>query len=639
MTALLEPTAAEREQPLLVAEVEHVRALLLAYRDGELPPARPVFEPPAFEPAADKLMRLLGLSRFERQLLLLAAAVELDGDLASLVASFQAGEPRATFGLALSALPGAHWDALAPRSPLRRWRLVEPGAGPTLASRPLGLDERVLHYLTGMQAPDERLDGIVRVAAGPPLLGLSQQRLAGELARTVPAAGPRVLVRLDGEDVEARLGLAQSLARELGLVALVVRSAALPPAGHELAALARLVDREALLLEGLPVIDADGGSDAAIAAFLDDLEAPLVVLVGECAARTPGRVALHRSVHLPAPAEARTLWCAALGEPVARALAEPVEEIAQHFRLGAAAVDAVARELAATATAETDAAVTLRRLCRERARVGLEGLAERIDPGATWDDLVLPPAHLELLREIVHHVRHRTQVYERWGFGDRTSRGLGVSALFTGESGTGKTLAAEVLAGELRLDLYRIDLSATVSKYIGETEKNLRRLFDAAEASGAVLLFDEADALFGRRGDVKDAHDRYANLEVAYLLQRMESYRGLALLTTNLRSNVDRAFVRRLRFVVQFPFPDVAERSAIWRRAFPPATPRQDIEPERLAQLVVSGGSIRSIALAAAFAAAEDGGTVTRDHVLRAAHLEFAKAERPPPDWKAAGLQ
>ena len=230
-----------------------------------------------------------------------------------------------------------------------------------------------------------------------------------------------------------------------------------------------------------------------------------------------------------------------------------------------------------------------------------------------------------MVRDLVHRARERP-------------RGLGITALFAGESGTGKTLAAEIIAGELGLDLYRIDLAATVSKYIGETEKNLRRLFDAAEASGAVLLFDEADALFGRRGEVKDAHDRYANLEVAYLLQRMESYRGLALLTTNLRSNVDRAFVRRLRFVVQFPFPDTAERRAIWGRAFPEAIPRRDLDLDALAQLVVSGGSIRSIALSAAFSAAGDGGAVTPEHVRRAARLEFAKAERPPPDLKAAGL-
>src|SRR5262249_40921451 len=202
---------------------------------------------------------------------------------------------------------------------------------------------------------------------------------------------------------------------------------------------------------------------------------------------------------------------------------------------------------------------------------------------------------------------YRTLVYDDWGFADQGTRGLGVTALFAGESGTGKTLAAEIIAGELGLDLYRIDLAATVSKYIGETEKNLRRLFDAAEASGAVLLFDEADALFGRRSEVRDAHDRYANLEVAYLLQRTESYRGLAILTTNLRSNVDRAFLRRLRFVVQFPFPEAAQRAEIWRRTLPPAAPLDGIDPERLAQLAASGGLIRAVALSAAFAAAEDG--------------------------------
>jgi hypothetical protein len=397
----------------------------------------------------------------------------------------------------------------------------------------------------------------------------------------------------------------------------------------ELAGLARLVDREAILAEGLPVVV----GDADLEAFLEELEAPLAVVVGEGADGVGSRVALHRSVGLPSPAESRALWAEALGAPAA---AEPVEEVAQHFRLSAAAVDAIARELA---SANGDAAGALRRLCRQRSRVRLEGLAERIDPAATWNDLVLPSGHFDLLRNIARHVRHRTQVYERWGFGERTSRGLGVTALFSGESGTGKTLAAEVLAAELGLDLYRIDLAGTVSKYIGETEKNLRRLFDAAEASGAVLLFDEADALFGKRGEVKDSHDRYANLEVAYLLQRMESYRGLAILTTNLRSNVDRGFLRRLRFVVQFPFPDAVQRAEIWRRAFPAATPLDGLDPEALARLTVSGGSIRSIALSAAFAAAEDGTPVAPGHVLRAARAEYAKAERALTDSEVDGLR
>jgi vesicle-fusing ATPase len=632
------PRAADREQPPLVAELERVRVLLEAHRAAAPPPEPKPGEAGGFgfEPAVDRLARLLGLSPFERQLLLLAAAVELDGELAALVASLQGGEPRPTFGLALAALPGAHWDALAPRSPLRRWRLLEPAAGATLASRPLRLDERVLHHLTGIDAPDERLDGTLRIPAGLPLLAPSQYMLADELARTAAAAGARAAVRLDGEDPDARLGVAHALAFALGRLALVVRAAALPAAGPELAALARLVDREALLLDALPILDADGGHDPTIAAFLEELETQLVALVGETAARTPGRVALHRSVRLPSPAEERALWTAALGEPAALALAAQVEEVAQHFRLSATAIDAVARELAAT---EADPAETLKRLCRERSRVRLEGLAERIDPAATWDDLVLPAAHTALLHELVRHVRHRTQVYERWGFGTRTTRGLGVTALFAGESGTGKTLAAEVLACELGLDLYRIDLAATVSKYIGETEKNLRRLFEAAEASGAVLLFDEADALFGKRGEVKDGHDRYANLEVAYLLQRMESYRGLAILTTNLRSNVDRAFLRRLRFVVQFPFPDAVQRAEIWRRTFPPSAPLDGIEFDAVAKLAASGGSIRAIALSAAFSAAEDGTAITPAHVLRAARVEYAKAERSLTDSESEGLR
>ena len=428
----------------------------------------------------------------------------------------------------------------------------------------------------------------------------------------------------------------RTLARALGLLPLSIRAQALAEQGQRLADEALLIDREALLLGALPIVDVEGASEPVVAALLDLLATPVVVVVGGFSGRSHGRTVLHRPVGLPAAAEQRELWERALGVPSAE-LGGAIESVAQHYRLGAGAVDAIARELAVTAL-EPEAPAALRRLCRERSRARLDDLAERIDATARWEDLVLPGGHLELLRDITRQVRHRTQVYERWGFADRTSRGLGVSALFAGESGTGKTLAAEVLAHELGLDLYRIDLSATVSKYIGETEKNLGRMFDAAESSGAVLLFDEADALFGKRGEIKDGHDRYANLEVAYLLQRMESYRGLAILTTNLRANLDRAFLRRLRFVVQFPFPDVAERSAMWRIAFPAATPLRDIDPERLAQLTVAGGSIRAIALGAAFSAAQNGGVVTPEHVLRAARLEFAKAERPQPDWKAAGL-
>jgi len=250
---------------------------------------------------------------------------------------------------------------------------------------------------------------------------------------------------------------------------------------------------------------------------------------------------------------------------------------------------------------------------------------------------VLPEAQLRTLGQIAAHVRHRLTVHHDWGFADKSAAGLGIASLFWGDSGTGKTLAAEVLAGTLGLPLYRIDLSAVVSKYIGETEKNLARLFDAAEDAGAILLFDEADALFGKRSDVKDSHDRYANIEVSYLLQRMEAYSGLAILTTNHKATLDAAFLRRLRFVVHFPFPDQAQREGIWRTIFPAGVPRAGLDYARLARLDVAGGTIRNIALSAAFLAAEAGTPVRMAELLAAAHLEAAKRDKPYSDAETRG--
>ena len=275
------------------------------------------------------------------------------------------------------------------------------------------------------------------------------------------------------------------------------------------------------------------------------------------------------------------------------------------------------------------------RLFASKAR--LDELAQYIDTVAVWGDLVLPEMQRQILSEIAAHVRQRVKVYETWGFASRSSRGLGISALFAGPSGTGKTMAAEVLANELRLDLYRIDLSQVVSKYIGETEKNLRQVFDPAEDSGSILLFDEADALFGKRSEVKDSHDRYANIEISYLLQRMEAYRGLAILTTNMKDALDTAFLRRIRFVVQFPFPNTEQRADIWRRIFPQETPTNDLDIEKLARLNVAGGSIRNIALHAAFLAADTDEPVTMTHLLRAARVEYSKIEKALTDAEIRG--
>ena len=333
-------------------------------------------------------------------------------------------------------------------------------------------------------------------------------------------------------------------------------------------------------------------------------------------------------VDKPEPIEQRALWAEALG-PAAAHFNGTLNQVADQFRLSAKTIFATGSTLGRQGGELPPAA--LWQTCRSLARPRLENLACRIVPRARWDDLVLPVHLKQTLRQLVSQARQRMLVYETWGFAGQGGRGLGISALFAGDSGTGKTMAAEVLAGELGLDLYRIDLSSVVSKYIGETEKNLKQVFDAAEQGGVLLLFDEADALFGKRGEVKDSHDRYANIEVSYLLQRIETFQGLAILTTNLKTSIDRAFQRRLRFIVNFPFPDAEQRAAIWTRVFPAQTPVRGLEPKRLAQLNVAGGNIRNMALNAAFLAAEqgDGRPVEMTHLVQAAKLEAQKIERP----------
>jgi SpoVK/Ycf46/Vps4 family AAA+-type ATPase len=270
---------------------------------------------------------------------------------------------------------------------------------------------------------------------------------------------------------------------------------------------------------------------------------------------------------------------------------------------------------------------------RDQPDTALDGLATKIEPIHGWDQIVLPDETVAQLRELCQQVVQRRRVLDDWGFGRRLSLGKGVTALFAGPSGTGKTTAADIIARELGLDLYKIDLSGVVSKYIGETEKNLERIFTEAENANCILLFDEADALFGKRSEVRDSHDRYANIEIAYLLQQMDQYEGIAILATNLRQNMDEAFVRRLNFVVEFPFPDEAQRAEIWRILFPGEARREPgIDFDLLGrEYRITGGSIKNIVLGAAFLAAGDGKPIGPPHLLRATRREYQKLGKVPP--------
>jgi hypothetical protein len=317
------------------------------------------------------------------------------------------------------------------------------------------------------------------------------------------------------------------------------------------------------------------------------------------------------------------------------AQAELASDLAAHFDLDPLTIHQLSAAIDQAGDTDTDTDTDARRRALWRSvlvstRPSLDLLGRRAQPNARPGDLILPHDVLEQIERIKQQVRHRATVYNDWGLAGRMSRGLGISALFAGESGTGKTLAAEVIAADLGLDLYRIDLSGVVSKYIGETEKNLRRVFDAAEQGGTILCFDEADALFGKRSEVKDSHDRYANIEVNYLLQRMEDFRGLAILTTNMKSSLDHAFTRRIRFIVDFPFPGPVERERIWRGAFVPSLNTDRLDFGRLARLTLSGGGIHNVAVNATFAAASaPDHALTMPMVLTAARLEYRKGGLP----------
>ena len=602
-----------------------------------------------------KLCQNFSLSEFERDILLLCVGLELIpiwGDLCAEIAN-DLKQTYVTFSLAMSVLDHPDWSAFSPASNLRQWHLVEVGAGNALTACPLRIDERILHYLMGDQHLDQRLLQLVEPIIANSVQIESHQQVVNQAIATWESAnndiqlGHLPVLQLCGEDVASKMAIAFDVCKNLELTLYKIPANLLPHDLSNLQLIAQLCDREYYLDDIALLLDCDRDEapnpqqDMAIGYLIEILQCPMIIS-SQTRRRQHQRTILTFDVRSPSVDEQQTLWEESLSDldsEIKDSLNGSIHELVSYFNLSPTHIYNASLKAKSTHLQSSNSTFhqSLWESCRAQSRPRLDELAQSVETTATWEDLILPSKEKFVLHDIAAHVRQRLTVYEKWGFAGRSRRGLGISALFAGTSGTGKTMAAEVLGNELQLDVYRIDLSSVIDKYIGETEKNLKRIFDAAEGGGVILLFDEADALFGKRTEVKDSHDRHANVGVSYLLQRMEAYRGLAVLTTNLKNSLDQAFLRRLRFVIQFPFPDAEQRAEIWRRAFPTLTPTLELDYLKLGKLSVAGGNIRNIALNSAFIAADHNEPVQMKHILQAAKIEYIKLEKPMMDAETKG--
>jgi hypothetical protein len=581
------------------------------------------------------LARSFGLDALDVELLIVALAPDLDARFEQLYGYLQddVARRRASVGLALELAGRSPTDAgararLSGHGALVRHGLViVDGTDRPILTRSLRVRDRIASYLLGLDLPDPELErALAHVAVGQALPPLMQAIVAGIR-----------LVYLREDGVASGMSVAIGSAAAIGGQAIPIDLAGLAAAASPLELAAEAV-REARLNAALLVVgplEAFSGSSHDSIRVLADSGWP-TVLVG----RRPWDPQWSRTVPLlleapePEAADRSALWRDVLGADLAAANGHSSELIdaTRAFQLGITQIERAAEggRLRAVAEGRPLEASDLRAGARAQNAAGLDRLAHRIAPAAGWDDLVLPPDVQAQLRELTARARNRELVHDGWKIGGRSSRGRGITALFGGESGTGKTLGAEVMAGELGLDLYVIDLSTVIDKYIGETEKNLDRIFSEAARVNGVLVFDEADAIFGKRSEVRDARDRYANVEVAYLLQRMERFDGLAILTTNLRANLDEAFTRRLDVIVDFPMPDEGAREALWRMHLPPSLPQaDDLDLAFMARRFrLSGGHVRNICMTAAFLAAERGGEVAMADLVRGTEREYRKLGR-----------
>jgi len=616
------------------------------------------------------LSRLFNLTSFEEQCVLVCLAPELDRKYEQLYAYAQDDVTRKkpSVALVLDLLCATMPEKLAaravfdPQAPLVKYRLLQmidnPTDAPTpLLSRFLKLDDRVVSFLLGHRQLDARLEPFTSLVY--PHEETTQGAISPELREKMGAfllvhfdarraENRNVVFHLDGPYGAGKRALAEWASRELGLPLIAADIERMKDAQSSFEEIAWLLAREAALqpavlcLENLDYLLGEPEKHRAqLKALLEASRtfSRVTFLIGTKPWQPTGLLRGELFIALELPRTG-----ASIEEQIWESQTEGRDDFAEDvdwgvlsskFRFSPGQVrDALtAAANLARWRSPGNPRITMEDLhaaCRAQATPKLDQLARRIIPKYTWRDIILPDDQIEQLNEMCRQARHRHIVYGEWGFERKLSRGKGLNALFSGPPGTGKTMAAEVIANELQLDLFQIDLSQVVSKYIGETEKNLFRIFEEAQSSNAILFFDEADALFGKRSEVKDAHDRYANIEIGYLLQKMEEYEGIAILATNVRQNLDEAFVRRMQFIVEFPFPDEEHRRRIWQVIFPHETPiGDDVDFAALARDVrLAGGNIKNIALSAAFLAASDGKVIQVSHLLRAAQREFQKVGR-----------
>ena len=623
-----------------------------------------------------RLSELFGLSQFAEQCIIICLAPEVDRKYEKLYAYLQddATRRRPSVDLTLNLTCGSHAEMLTARAAFdpdaallkcNLLQIADAGAdGPLpLLSRALKLDDRIVNFLLGNRSIDARLERFARmVFPREGDLGMiaaheiyqQANKFVETYFRNPQPVDRNVVLYLHGPAGVDQRPIVEAVCRNLKLPLLVADVAAMKADPTPFERTSWLLGREsalqsaALCLENTDCLVAEPEKNVLeLNSLLKSAKAysRLTFMFGSRAWQFHGFP--HECLFLPIAATRPTLGFGKSLWEQSLAAIERIDDdvdsavLAGKFRFGLSQIQEalIAAENQARWQAPDDWRITasdLSAACRAHSSPKLGALAQKIEPRHTWAEIVLPQDNLAQLKELCEQARYRHHVYGEWGFDRKLSLGKGLNALFSGPPGTGKTMAAEVVASELELDLYRIDLSQVVSKYIGETEKNLHQIFLEAQAAHAILFFDEADALFGKRSEVKDAHDRYANIEVGYLLQKMDEHEGVAILATNLSGHIDESFLRRMHFITEFPFPDQEYRRRIWQVVFPHETPLADeVDFDALArEIKLAGGNIKNIALAAAFYAAGNGQVIQMPHLWRAARREHQKLGRT---WEVKG--